>query len=309
MVLSPKMKWKINRYGKNVEDRLEKIRNIFKSVTYKQKMCPACRALVDRNDRVCPLCGENTSAAPRGGASRVLSKVLPEHARYSTILITVNLILFGLTLAGSSRGPGGEFDIGSLLGGIDSRTLVRLGAKYGPLIAMGEWWRFITPVFLHGGVLHIAFNTWVMLDIGPAVEEIYGSHKFLVLYVVTGAAGFVASYFWHPYGISVGASGSLCGLIGAMIAYGHRNRTRLGDSVKSMYLRWAIYILVFGLLIAGIDNAAHIGGLAAGFLFGMIVDDIPLLTTESIVFWRILQTLTVLVVIFSFVMIGLRHGN
>lgn len=308
MVLSPRMKWKINRYGQNVEDRLEKLRNFFKSVTYKQKMCPACRALVDRNDRVCPLCGENTSAAPRGGPSRVLSRVLPEHARYSTILVTVNVILFGLTLAGSARGAGGEFDFGSLLGGIDSRTLVRLGAKYGPLIAMGEWWRFITPIFLHGGILHIAFNTWVMLDIGPAVEEIYGSHKFLVLYVVTGAAGFVLSYFWHPYAISVGASGSLCGLIGAMIAYGHRNRTRLGDSVKSMYLRWAIYILVFGLLVSGIDNAAHIGGLAAGVLFGLVVDDIPLLTKESIAFWRLLQTLTVLVVIFSFVMIGLRRG-
>jgi rhomboid protease GluP len=308
MVLSPRMKWKINRYGKTVEDRLEKIRNFFKSVTYKQKMCPACRALVDRNDKVCPFCGENTSAAPRGGASRVLSKVLPEHARYSTILLTVNLILFGLTLAGSARGANGEFDFGSLLGGIDSRTLVRLGAKYGPLIAMGEWWRFITPVFLHGGIIHLAFNTWVMLDLAPAVEQIYGSHKFLVLYVVTGAAGFVVSYFWHPYGISVGASGALCGLIGAMIAYGHRNRTRLGDSVKSMYLRWAIYILVFGVLVSGIDNAAHLGGLAAGFLFGMIVDDIPLLTKESIVFWKILQTLTVLLVVFAFVMIGLRHG-
>src|SRR5450759_389373 len=121
MALSPRIKWKINRYGQNVEDRLEKIRNFFKSVTYKQKRCPACRALVDRNDKVCPFCGENTSAAPRGGASRVLSHVLPEHARYSTILLTVNLILFGLPLAGSARGANGEVDFGSLLGGIASR--------------------------------------------------------------------------------------------------------------------------------------------------------------------------------------------
>ena len=80
MVLSPRMKWKINRYGQDLDRRLEKLRNFFKSVAYKQKMCPACRALVDRKDKVCPFCGENTSGAPRGGAGRVMDRIVPERA-------------------------------------------------------------------------------------------------------------------------------------------------------------------------------------------------------------------------------------
>lgn len=307
MVLSPRMKWKISRYEKTLEERISQIRNFFKSVTYTQKMCPACRALIDRNENVCPMCGENTSAAPHGGMGRVVSQMLPEHARYTTIVLTVNLILFGLSMAASLRRGGGGYDFHSLLGGINSYTLVRFGALYGPLAAAGQWWRFITPIFLHAGLLHIGFNSIVLFDLGPAVEEIYGPHKFLVLYVVTGAIGFVISYVWHPFVVTLGASGALFGLIGAMIAYGQRNRHRLGDSVKSMFVRWAIYGLIFGFLMPGVDNSAHLGGLAAGYLFGMLVSDMPSITRESITLWKVLSTITALVVVVSFLMVGLRQ--
>ncbi len=307
MVLSPRMKWKINRHRQDLEERLEKIRNFFKSVTYKQKMCPACRALVDRNDKICPFCGENTSGAPRGGAGRVISRVVPEQARYTTVLLSVNLVLYGLSLAASAGRRGGEFDLSSLLGSIDSYTLVRLGAKYGPLIAAGAWWRFLTPIFLHGSLLHLAFNSIVLFDLGPAVEQLYGSHKFIVLYIVTGVAGFVVSFIWHPIAVSIGASGAVFGLIGAMIAYGQRHRSSLGDSVKSMYVRWAIYGLIYGFIVPGVDNSAHLGGLGAGLLFGFLVSDMPSITRESILFWKILRTIVVAAAIFGFIMVGLRQ--
>jgi rhomboid protease GluP len=306
MVLSPRLKWKMNRTKQTLEQRLEKARNFFKSVTYKQKMCPACRALVERKDKVCPFCGENTSTAPRPGAGRLFSSVVPDQARYTTILLSVNVVLFGLGLAATVRRHDGGFDLGMLLGSIDSYTLVRLGAKYGPLIAAGEWWRFITPVFLHAGLIHIAFNSYALFDLGPAVEQIYGTRKFLVLYVVTGTAGFIVSYVWHPNAISVGASGAIFGLIGAMIGYGQRNRTSLGDSIKSMYVRWAFYGLIYGFIVPGVDNGAHLGGLASGILFGFLVTDMPSITRESIAFWKILEAVAVLAVLFGFVMVGLR---
>jgi len=306
MVLSPRLKWKINRYGQDLDRRLEKIRNFFKSVTYKQKMCQACRALVDRKDRVCPFCGENTSAAPRGGAGRVVSRIVPERARYTAALLSINLVLYGLSLAASAR-HAGAFDLGSLLGSIDSYTLVRLGAKYGPLIAAGQWWRFITPIFLHANLIHLAFNSIVLFDLGPAVEQIYGSHKYIVLYIVTGVAGFVVSFLWHPYSVSVGASGAIFGLIGAMIGYGQRHRSSFGDSVKSMYVRWAIYGLIYGFIVPGVDNAAHLGGLGAGLLFGAIVTDMPSITRESILFWKVLGSLAVAAALLGFVMLGLRQ--
>ncbi|MBI2816922.1 MAG: rhomboid family intramembrane serine protease [Acidobacteria bacterium] len=299
------MKWKVNRYSQGLHERLERIRNFFKSVTYKQKMCPACRALVDRNDRVCPFCGENTSAAPRGGATRVVSRVVPEQARYTTAILSINLVLYGLSLAASARRGG--FDLNSLLGGIDPLTLVKLGAKYGPLIVDGDWWRFLTPIFLHGGIIHLAFNSIVLFDLGPAVEQIYGSHKYIVLYLLTGAAGFAVSFLWNPYSVSIGASGAVFGLIGAMIGYGQRHRSSFGESVKSMYVRWAIYGLIYGFIVPGVDNSAHLGGLGAGILFGFIVSDMPSITREQILFWKILRTIMIAAVIFGFVMLGMRQ--
>ncbi|MBI4464081.1 MAG: rhomboid family intramembrane serine protease, partial [Acidobacteria bacterium] len=305
MPLPPRLKWKINRYSQKMDERLDRLRNFSKSVMNKQKMCPACRALVDRKEKACPFCGERFTRAAPGGVGRLASALLPQQAPYTAIILSVNLMLFLATLVASMRQTGG-MGAANLLGSIDSYTLVRFGAKYGPLIALGEWWRFLTPVFLHGNLLHFAFNTWVLFDLGPAVESLYGSQKFLVLYILAGVFGFVVSFFWNPLSVSIGASGALFGLIGAMIAYGYRNRRTVGDSVRNMYVRWAVYVLLFGLLVRGVDNAAHIGGLVSGLAFGWLVTDMPSITRESIYFWKVLGTLSALLVLFGFVMIGLR---
>jgi rhomboid protease GluP len=148
---------------------------------------------------------------------------------------------------------------------IDPRTLYLFGAKYTEAIALGQWWRLVTAGFLHGGLLHILMNSWVLFDLGAQVEEIYGTYRLLVMYFVATVAGFWASAWWSP-SISVGASAGIFGLIGAMIALGVIHRSAMGDAIRGMYLRWAVYGLLFGLLPGlAIDNAAHIGGLAAGF--------------------------------------------
>lgn len=308
MVLSPRMRWKINRYKGEMEERLERARGFFQSVVHKQRMCPACRALIDRKERVCPLCGEPVSAVAPAGIGRLLDSVLPQQARYTTVLLSVNVFLFGLMLVATIRGSGGRFDANLLFGSIDIVTLVRFGAKYGSLIESGEWWRFVTPVFLHANLIHLGFNSWVLFDLGPAVEGLYGPQKFLVLYVLTGAAGFVLSFLWQPLAVSIGASGAIFGLIGVMIAYGYRNRRSAGEAVRNMFVRWAVYMLAFGLLIPGIDNAAHIGGLVSGIAFGALVSDMPSVTQSSIRAWKLLRALAFLLVLFGFIMVGLRAG-
>jgi rhomboid protease GluP len=124
----------------------------------------------------------------------------------------------------------------------------------------------VTAGFLHGGLLHIAMNSWVLFDLGAQVEDVYGPSRLIVVYFLATVCGFLLSTFWTA-ALSVGASAGLMGLIGAMIALGVRNRhTAAGAAIHGMYIRWAVYILILGVLPGlHIDNAAHIGGLAAGF--------------------------------------------
>jgi rhomboid protease GluP len=149
---------------------------------------------------------------------------------------------------------------------LDGMTLYRFGAKYREAILAGEYWRLVTAGFLHGGVFHILMNSWVLFDLGALVEEVYGSSRLIVIYFFSTLTGFLASTLWSP-GLSVGSSAGIFGLIGAMIALGMSSRSPLGDAIKGMYVRWAIYGLLMGLLpFFRIDNAAHLGGLAGGFL-------------------------------------------
>ena len=231
-----------------------------------RRMCPHCRAFITIKDRVCPYCDE--AVAPRqvsrDAGAGLVGGFIP-HVRFNTMIIL--LINFGLYIATTlyaMRG-GGEASFWSL----DVRTLVAFGAKWNVGIAQGEWWRLVTAGFLHGNVLHILMNSWVLFDLGAQVEEVYGASRMLVIYFVSSVAGFCASAVWSP-AVSVGASAALFGLIGAMIALGVRHRNPMGAAIRGMYVRWAIYGLVFGMISGFTDNAAHIGGLAAGFGIGYL---------------------------------------
>ncbi len=223
-------------------------------------MCPHCRAFITTSDRVCPYCKE--SVAPkrveRDPGQPILGGLIP-HAGYLTILIL--LINTGLYLAtGIYSMNGGR---GSILSP-DVQSLFEFGAKYGPAIAAGQWWRLVTAGFLHGGLLHILMNSWVLFDLGAQVEDLYGGARMLVIYFVATIAGFYVSALWRPEIPSMGASAALFGLVGAMLALGLRYRGGMGDMIRSVYGRYLIYLLLFSFL-PGIDMAAHIGGLAGGF--------------------------------------------
>jgi rhomboid protease GluP len=222
----------------------------------KRRMCPNCRAFITTSDRVCPYC--DMKVAPRAVDMRnpgeILGGLIPQ-ARFTTIVILViNFALFAATWL-YSQNTGLRFD----------QALALFGAKLPLPYMRGEPWRLITAGFLHGGVMHILMNSWVLFDLGAEVEAAYGTARMLIFYFAATVCGFALSTWWSP-ALSIGASAGIFGLIGAMIAYGVRERTAMGSAIKSLYIRWAVYGLVMGLLpLFSIDNAAHIGGLAAGF--------------------------------------------
>ena len=225
-------------------------------------MCPHCRAFITTKDRVCPYCnGEvGTRAADRRNPAPILGGLIP-HAHFTTVIILlINVGLYIATVLASMRAGNNDAFLN-----LDPDTLLEFGAKFRGYILAGQRWRLVTAGFLHGGLLHIGMNMWVLWDVGAQVEEIYGTARLLVIYFVGSVLGFVFSTLWSPY-LSIGASAGLMGLIGAMIAVGVHHRSAMGQAIRGQYIRWTIYMLIIGILPGlQIDNAAHIGGLVGGF--------------------------------------------
>jgi rhomboid protease GluP len=157
----------------------------------------------------------------------------------------------------------------------DGLTMIDLGSDYGPLTTTGEWWRLVTSTFMHFGVLHLALNMWALWSTGPLVERLYGSWYFAVLYLLAGVVGSVASIVWNPGVNSAGASGAIFGVFGAMLAFIVNKEAgvpvKIAQQHQASTLIFVAYNLFNGFTHSGIDNAAHIGGLVAGFAFGWIL--------------------------------------
>ena len=168
-------------------------------------------------------------------------------------------------------GGGSPLDVSTL-------ATARLGANWYPLnTGEGEWWRLVTAVFLHGGFIHLLFNTWVLIDLVRFCEQVYGAARIVSVYLLTGVAGNLVSLLWYgTHFHNVGASGALCGLIGLMAVYGLGRRGDLGAAaVRRAMGRWLMYIVVLGFLLPGIDNAAHLGGAGAGAALGLVLAGRP----------------------------------
>jgi len=269
-----------------------------------RRMCPHCRAFITNRDRICPYCHEKVGprAVERREPGEIIGGFIP-HARFVTMLILIiNAGLYLATVVFSQRAGNG-----SAIMSIDGQTLLEFGAKFrAAILQYGQWWRLVTAGFLHGGLLHIGMNSWVLFDVGAQVEEAYGGARLVVFYFVATVLGFLASTFWTA-GLSVGASAGIMGLIGAMIALGVRHQqSSMGVAIRGMYIRWAVYILILGVLPGlHIDNAAHIGGLAGGFATAYVAGTPRISAAWSERFWQGAAALCVLVTAGCFLMMYL----
>lgn len=197
---------------------------------------------------------------------RLIQKIMhgrqPSYVTQS--LIVMNLVWFlYMTVAGVS------------LTRPDPVLLVRFGALFGPMVYQGELWRLLSCQFVHIGFMHIGFNMYVLFAIGRDLEIIYGRIPFLILYFFSGFCGALASLWAHPMSLSAGASGAIFGLAGGTLSFYLRLHEPL---LKNLFQRWrnslllfVIYNGIFGLIIPGIDNFAHFGGLAGGFAMGYVI--------------------------------------
>lgn len=219
-------------------------------------------------------------------ASRSLSHILPSNAPVTYLILSSCCIIYGISLLLTIRIGGmpsmSDGILGTLMniGSVHPFVLRRLGDS---LRYSGDFhypWRLITACFLHANLLHIFFNMWVLVDIGPAVEELYGSPRFFFLYIVSGIGGYLLSGFMGNSGI--GASGAIVGLIGLLLAITYRRRSAGMQMLREQIWRWIIYLAIWGFLPGmHIDNWAHLGGGISGFILGkLMMDRAPADSTE-----------------------------
>lgn len=309
MALPPKLWFKLQQLKKTWNAAFGSKEESYDSTL---RMCPNCRALIDRNASVCPLC-EMPVKAPRSRASSTPGRVLgiiPVPSTATSVIVAVTIAVYALTWYLTQNASSAELSASPSMGGIRGDILLRMGAKYGPLIInAGQWWRLVTAIFLHAGLFHIGMNLWCLFDLGPAVESLFSTTKFIVVYLVTGVVGFLASLWWNPRALSIGASGAILGLIGILIGASFHHGG-LGKDYRSMLWRWVIYILIFGLLpFFAVDNAAHIGGLVSGLILGFLVPEGEPETRSSENLWNTLAILSVLVIAGSFVLMALQMNR
>jgi membrane associated rhomboid family serine protease len=274
MPLSVRWRYKLDRWRSALA---EKFRSQ-PAPAPRPRLCPACGMLVGAGTTRCHQCGASMTYS-LAAASRSLTKMMPHAAPITYSIVGLDCLLYGLSLLMTIQRSGGfDANAGGLrgillsLGGISGTILLRLGESVPMAYAVSQPWRLVMAVFLHGSLIHIGFNMMTLVNIGPMVEETYGSARFFFIYVLTGFVGCVASSTVGNF--SVGASGAILGLVGVLLAQTAGSKSASMRQQRSQLISWLISIAVLGFVMRGmIDNYAHAGGFAAGYLLGKRMPD------------------------------------
>ncbi len=222
-------------------------------------LCPRCHKLIGSAADRCPFCGQ-LRPGMWGFTSRF--RKLGLSLDFPKLITTACVILY---IAGLAMDPGAiftTFDLFRFLAPSGTATL-RLGMTgVVPVMVQGHWWTIVTAIYLHGGLLHILFNMLWVRQLGPMVSELFGPFRLFIIFTVSGACGFALSVLMgNAY--TLGASGSIFGLLAAAIVFG---RQRGSPMFTRHFLQWAIILFIFGFLFSGVDNWAHAGGFAGGYV-------------------------------------------
>ncbi|MFL0246611.1 rhomboid family intramembrane serine protease [Candidatus Clostridium stratigraminis] len=175
------------------------------------------------------------------------------------ILIGINLLVYLITAFLSQNFIDSDINV-----------LIKLGAKYNELISQGEYYRFVSSMFLHGGLLHVALNMYSLYSIGPLIEKVFGKAKYVIIYFVSGITGSIFSYLFSD-SVSIGASGAIFGLLGGALIFAFKVRNSLGKEFLRSVVSVIAINLFIGFTMPNIDNYAHLGGLTGGVIVTLLL--------------------------------------
>jgi len=250
-----RVRWKLIRWHERRGRDRRRLEQKVDHIKYEHKTCDQCGAVQDRDAKVCSSCGAKL-ATRTFHVLRRLGIIAPEALSLSTVLALVIMTAYARVWV--AQGGGFHAPPGELLLDFGADLHVGFGDDY---------WRLLTAAFLHMGFWHLAFNLIAIASVGPQVEQIWGRLAMLFVFVITAVAGFVLSDAMQPNVLTAGASGGVCGLIGAAAGYGQRLGTTRGRTIRNDMVKWFAYTVVFGFAV-GANNWAHLGGAAAGAALG-----------------------------------------
>jgi membrane associated rhomboid family serine protease/Flp pilus assembly protein TadD len=231
--------------------------------------------------KICPWCVQHEAAQRGEDGDEPKQRVMPAPwLRQHEGTISLTQILFGANIAVFLAMA---LASGTITSDFPGSIAVRFGANYGPYTLAGQWWRLFTYMFLHGGIWHIVFNLWCLWDLGALCESLYGRSTYLCIYLITGIAAGLTSVAWNPGVLSVGASGAIFGLAGALAASFYLGEFSIPRFAIQGTLRSLAFFIGFNVLFgvgynfilggsAGyVDNACHVGGLVSGAILGALI--------------------------------------
>jgi rhomboid protease GluP len=276
---------------------------VLKRQTTGSVVCPSCGNLVGVNDERCYNCGRWN---PGMWGFTPLLRRLGNDLGFTPMVIGGSALLYlvSLLLSGRNIGMNGLFSLLSP----STEAVFLLGASGAvPVFRFDRWWTVLSAGWLHGGLLHILFNMMWVRDLGPAVGNLFGPSRLVLIYTLAGVAGFTASSVFGYLlpgvpilggaGFTIGASAPVFGLLGALVRYGHRTGSSL---VRSQAWGYAVALFVFGLIMPGVDNWAHAGGFGGGYLAAMVFDPTHREQPKHLALALAALALTVLSIVVSF---------
>lgn len=231
-------------------------------------LCPNCRKLVGREVEACPYCGLKRPGSLLN--DYVLTQGLKGEMGIIKLIILANVVMFIVSILIDFHQVSFSSSPFSMLSP-SGRSLEILGSSGAiPVFILNKWWTLISASFLHGGLLHILFNMVALYQLGPLIIKEYGSSRMIIIYTMSGIGGYLISSLFGVV-FTIGASASVCGLIGAALFYGKNRGGTYGQAIYSQIGGWALTIFLFGFLVPGINNWGHGGGMAVGALVGLLL--------------------------------------
>lgn len=271
---------------------------MFKRQTEGSVICPYCGKLVGVKDRECWNCGKRNPGM--WGFAPLL-----RHFGYNLAFVNiVTWVCGGLFIATLLYDPSGIRRGGLSLLQPSSMSLFAFGASGAfPVFGASRWWTLLSAGWLHGGILHIFFNMLWIRQLAPAAAELYGTSRTVIIYTVSCITGFLLSSFVGlyltpagGYHMTIGASASIFGLLGALVLYGRRGGSSL---ISKQAMTYAAILFVFGFFFPGIDNSAHLGGFLGGLGAAHFLDPMKPERAEHFIAAAVCLILTALSILYS----------